>query len=200
MTLNEVVVPESPRLPLRVLLADDLPAIHRLAVAHLGKPATAPPLDLVVRPIWTTWAHYKMHTAQAQALAFADELVSRGFPRPVFEIDDRWQSAYGDLSFDPARFPDPRVLVEQLHARGFRITLGVPPFFERKSNACHEAAGHGLLLRNGFCLASSDVRTSMMLLAFCYRATWAATSAVPSRTWAAYFWSRATNPLVPRTG
>src|SRR5712692_1649240 len=135
MTLDEVVEPRPPRLPLRVLLAGGLPAVHRLAMGHLGKPATAPPLDLLLRPIWTTWARYKMHIDQTQALAFADEIVSHGFPRSVFEIDDRWQSAYGDLCFDPAKFPDPRGMMDRLHAHGFRVTLWVPPFFERKSDA-----------------------------------------------------------------
>jgi alpha-glucosidase (family GH31 glycosyl hydrolase) len=148
MTIDELVESQPPRLALRVLLADSLPAVQRRAVDHLGKPATAPPLELFVRPIWTTWARYKMHITQAQALEFADEIVAQGFPRSVFEIDDRWQSAYGELCFDQVKFPDPAALVEQLHARGFRVTLWVPPFFERTSAAFREAAEHGHLLRH----------------------------------------------------
>ena len=34
---------------------------------------------------------------------------------------------WGDLEFDPVKFPDPQAMVEQLHARGFRVTLWVPP-------------------------------------------------------------------------
>jgi len=39
-------------------------------------------------------------------------------------------------------------MVDRLHAHGFRVTLWVPPFFERKSDAFREAAGHGFLLRH----------------------------------------------------
>jgi myogenesis-regulating glycosidase len=148
MTIDEVVEPLAPHLPLRVLLADSLPAVQRLALDHLGKPAAAPPLHMLSRPIWTTWARYKMHITQAQALDFANEIVAHGFPRSVFEIDDRWQSAYGELCFDPIKFPHPATLVEQLHSRGFRVTLWVPPFFERASHAFREAAAHGYLLRH----------------------------------------------------
>jgi hypothetical protein len=148
MTIDEVVQPLPPHLPLRVLLADSLPSVQRLALDHLGKPAAAPPLNMLLRPIWTTWARYKMHITQAQALEFANEIVAQGFPRSVFEIDDRWQSAYGELRFDPIKFPDPATLVEQLHSRGFRVTLWVPPFFERASHAFREAAACGYLLRH----------------------------------------------------
>ena len=35
-------------------------------------------------------------------------MVKNGYKPGVLEIDDRWQSRYGDLEFDPAKFPDPR--------------------------------------------------------------------------------------------
>lgn len=137
-----------PQLTLHVLIDDHLPAVQGRALRHLGHPTSAPPLDLFVRPIWTTWARYKMHITQEQVLQFAEEICARDYPRAVLEIDDRWQRAYGDLEFDPVKFPDPRALVEALHARGFRVTLWVPPFFDPQSAAFREAARHGYLLRH----------------------------------------------------
>lgn len=142
-------VPRQPaQLTVRLLIGPHVPAAHALALSHLGRPSTAPPRDLFVRPIWTTWARFKMAITQAQTLAFADEIVAHDFPRSVMEIDDRWQAAYGDLAFDPAKFPDPRALVDGLHARGFRVTLWVPPFFNTDSAAFGEAAAQGYLLRD----------------------------------------------------
>ena len=51
------------------------------------------------------------------------------------EIDDRWQSAYGDLDFDAAKFPDAPGMVRQLQALGFRVTVWVMPFVEENSAA-----------------------------------------------------------------
>ena len=51
------------------------------------------------------------------------------------EIDDRWQSAYGDLTFDVAKFPDAPGMVRQLHAMGFKVTVWVMPFVEENSSA-----------------------------------------------------------------
>lgn len=55
--------------------------------------------------------------------------------RSVMEIDDRWQSAYGNLDFDTTKFPDAPGMVRQLHAMGFKITVWVMPFVEEKSAA-----------------------------------------------------------------
>lgn len=57
---------------------------------------------------------------QQKVLEFAREIVKRDLPRSVLEIDDRWQSAYGDVTFDPVKFPDPKKMVEELHAMGTR--------------------------------------------------------------------------------
>lgn len=51
------------------------------------------------------------------------------------EIDDRWQSAYGDLDFDKVKFPDAPGMVRQLHAMGFKVTVWVMPFVEENSAA-----------------------------------------------------------------
>lgn len=71
---------------------------------------------------------------------FADEIVQRSMARSVMEIDDKWQSKYGDLSFDPKKFPDPNGMVEYLHNAGFKVTLWVMPFFERSSEMFKEGA------------------------------------------------------------
>lgn len=139
---------QGPRLALDVLLADDIPSVHALLRQFIGHPTMAPPAELFSRPTWTTWARYKMAVDQPTVLAFADEIVAHGYERAVLEIDDRWQTAYGDLRFDPLKFPDPAALVSQLHDRGFRVTLWIPPFFDPKSASFREAAECGYLVRH----------------------------------------------------
>jgi len=76
-------------------------------------------------------------------LKYAQEIVDRGLPRSVMEIDDRWQVAYGDLQFDTKKFPDPVGMVNALHDMGFKVTTWVHPFVQRESEAYVEGAEKG---------------------------------------------------------
>jgi myogenesis-regulating glycosidase len=135
-------------LALDILLANNVPAAHALAIGVLGHPTSAPPPEPIARPIWTTWARYKMAVTQADVLAFAEEIAAHDYPRSVMEIDDRWQTAYGESTWDRAKFPDPRAMIDRLHELGFKVTLWVPPFFDPHSAAFAEAAEHGYLMRH----------------------------------------------------
>jgi hypothetical protein len=146
--LDVPVILQNPKLTLDVLLADSVPEAFTLALRFLGHPTSAPPEDLFTRPIWTTWAQYKMYVTQADVLQFADAIVARGYPRSVLEIDDRWQAAYGECEFDAHKFPDPQRMVEQLHEQGFKVTLWVPPFFDPGSKAFADAAAQGFLVQH----------------------------------------------------
>lgn len=130
-----------------LLIADDLPGAHAALIAEVGHPAAIPPRALFERPIWTTWARYKDMVNQDVVLGFAREIVEQGFPRSVLEIDDRWQVYYGDLDFDPARFPDPRGMVETLHDLGFQVSVWTMPFLDPHSQAAREGAERGYLVR-----------------------------------------------------
>ncbi len=143
---TEAVEPNPAQLTLQVIVAEDVRAATIAAIAQLGHPRQHPPLELCVDPIWTTWAHYKMPINQAKTLEFAHAIMAHEFPHSVLEIDDRWQSAYGDFDFDKQKFPDPAAMVAQLHQMGFKVTLWVPPFFHPASAGYAEAAAHGYLV------------------------------------------------------
>jgi myogenesis-regulating glycosidase len=130
-----------------ILVAEDLPAVYRELIARLGHPAATPPVGLFTRPTWTTWARYKTEVNQGVVLRFAQEIIDQRYPYHVMEIDDRWQVYYGDLGFDPARFPDPQGMVTQLHALGFQVTAWVIPFLDPRSAAFAEGAAQGFLVR-----------------------------------------------------
>jgi len=147
-TIDTPAIVPPPKLAIDVLLADNAPDAFRLALRFLGHPTSAPPDDLFARPIWTTWAQYKAAITQADVLQFADAIVGRNYPRSVMEIDDRWQTAYGDTTFDPVKFPDPQAMVARLHDQGFKVTLWVPPFFKPQGAGFAEAAANGYLVRH----------------------------------------------------
>ena len=59
-----------------------------------------------------------------KVLRYAREICDWGLARSVMEIDDRWQTRYGDIEFDPRKFPDPKAMVDELHALGFKVRGG----------------------------------------------------------------------------
>ena len=131
-----------------ILLADDLPAVYQALIDRLGHPGALPPAGLFARPTWTTWARYKANISQAIVLRFAYEVIEHGYPYHALEIDARWQTQYGDLEFDPDRFPAPGAMIDQLHALGFKVTAWVMPFLDPQSAAFAEAAAKHYLVRH----------------------------------------------------
>ena len=52
---------------------------------------------------------------QDRVLTFASQIQENGFNNSQLEIDDRWETCYGELTFDTAKFPDPKQMNAQLH-------------------------------------------------------------------------------------
>jgi myogenesis-regulating glycosidase len=130
-----------------ILLADDLLAGYRQLVKRLGHPSRVPPSELFTQPTWTTWARYKIAIDQDSVLNFAQEIIDHDYPHHVLEIDDIWQTHYGDLDFAPDRFPDPKGMIDELHRRGFKVTAWVIPFCDSESDAYQAGAGNGYLVQ-----------------------------------------------------
>lgn len=135
-------------LQLSIFMEVDALSAYRRLVDLVGHPLTTPPAELFGKPTWTTWARYKTAVSQEIVLDFAEQIISHGFPYNVMEIDDRWQTHYGDISFDPKRFPNPKAMIDQLHAQGFKVTAWVIPFLDPESAAFTEGKGKGYLVRN----------------------------------------------------
>jgi len=144
-------VAPSAEVPVRVQMcvhADVKDAATHL-LSRLPRPTApqAPSLELLRAPVWSTWARFKMDVDQAKVEAYANEIASRAFPRSHLEVDDRWSPKYGDLTFDPVKFPDAAGMVSRLHARGFTVTVWIVPFAEPSSEAYAEGAARGFWLK-----------------------------------------------------
>lgn len=131
----------------RILVGEDAVAAWRACLPYLGHPTRVPPEAMWRAPIWATWARYKTHISQARVIEFADDIIAHGYPHGIMEIDDRWQTHYGDLTFDEARFPNPRAMVEALHTRGFAVTCWVMPFINADAECFETARARGYLQR-----------------------------------------------------
>jgi alpha-glucosidase (family GH31 glycosyl hydrolase) len=134
-------------LHLSLSCAPDAVRACKQLIETLGIPENTPPESLFIKPTWTTWARYKTAVSQEVVLQFADEIIGNGYPYGVMEIDDRWQVHYGDFSFDPQRFPNAQGMIDELHAKGFKVTAWIIPFFDQDGLAFAEGREHGYLVR-----------------------------------------------------
>ena len=151
ITSQELSVRDEDLCVLRVMVAatSDVRTATISALKPLPKPRQAPPAVVLERPTWTTWATSHADVTQEDTLALGEAVLEHGFRPGVLEIDDRWQSRYGDLVFDEEKFPDPKVMVDKLHEQGFLVTVWVMPFLQEGSTACSEARSLGYVIEGG---------------------------------------------------
>ena len=87
-----------------------------------------PPADFYRVPQYNTWIELMYNQNQEGVLEYARGILANGLPAGIIMIDDTWQEDYGKWDFHPGRFHDPKTMVEQLHAMGFKVMLWICPF------------------------------------------------------------------------
>ena len=113
-------------------------------------PSGRSPDELFVRaPQYNTWIELGHDQTQEKILAYARDVVTNGFPAGVLMIDHGWQREFGDWRFRPEAFPDPKRMMDELHALGFRTLLWVVPFVSTNAPAYAELKRKGALLADG---------------------------------------------------
>lgn len=83
---------------------------------------------LFSKPQYNTWIELNFNQNQADILKYAHAIVDNGLPVGVLMIDDSWQQNFGIWKFRADRFPDPKGMVDELHALGFKVMLWIVPF------------------------------------------------------------------------
>lgn len=122
-------------LSLEILIEPEIKAAHDAVIRQVGYLKQVPPANLISKPIWNTWARYHADINQEVVLQYAQEIVAYDYPRSRFVIDDKWQRHYGDLRFDPNKFPDPRGMIDKLHDLGFEVNTWIIPFITEGAEA-----------------------------------------------------------------
>lgn len=77
---------------------------------------------------YNTWMEFTYSPTQEKTLAYARSVVENGFTPGILIIDEGWHGRYGDWHFNRLTFPDPRAMVDELHAMGFKLMLWVTPY------------------------------------------------------------------------
>jgi myogenesis-regulating glycosidase len=130
----------------RILVGANIVETHRTLIRLLGKPRQVPLKEYFTEPIFNTWIEYMTEVSQRDVLDYARRIRDSGFPFHVLDLDDGWATRYGDHEFDPAKFPDPRAMVAEIHRLGFKFALWVVPFIEPAAKAYPVARERGFLV------------------------------------------------------
>ncbi len=102
---------------------------YRFAARTFFPPSGKTPDPLLFSaPQYNTWIELTYNQNQADILKYAHAIIDNGFPPGVLMIDDTWQEDYGLWRFHPGRFPNPKQMMDELHALGFKVMLWVCPF------------------------------------------------------------------------
>ena len=123
-------IKQASRLEYRIIAGKDIVQAYDSFTALAGRPSAIPPKGYFSEPIFNTWIELKKEVNQLGVLNYARTLRDKGFGCEVFMIDDMWQSAYGDHTFNAAKFPDPKTMIDSLHALGFKVILWEVPFVD----------------------------------------------------------------------
>jgi alpha-glucosidase len=99
-------------------------------------------------PQYNTWIELGTNQNQRDLLKYTDGVIKNGFPTGVFMVDDGWAKHYGNFEFDPTTFPDPKAMMDTIHAKGFKVMLWLTPFISPDSREFKEVSKlKGLVLK-----------------------------------------------------
>lgn len=98
-------------------------------------------------PQYNTWVQMGYMQSQKGVLAYAEGIIKNGYKPGILMIDEGWQVGYGTWRFNH-RFPNPKEMVDKLHAMGFKVMLWIVPFISLDSQAFRDLWFKNALCRN----------------------------------------------------
>ncbi|WP_249416445.1 glycoside hydrolase family 31 protein [Streptomyces sp. TS71-3] len=121
--------------------------VYRDYIGIVGAPTKSDATyEQYTKPLWNSWAQFYTHVDQAKLLDYATGLKANGLDGHTIQLDDKWESNYGNLTFDPTAYPDPLAMSQKIHDMGFDFGLWVTLWINLDSENHAEAADKGYLL------------------------------------------------------
>ena len=125
---------------LLVKAGDTLADAYRDACrTHFPPTGEVPEETFYLSPQYNTWVELLYDQNQESVLSYAKNMLAAGFRPGILMIDDTWQEDYGVWRFHPGRFHDPKAMIGELHALGFRVMLWIVPYLSPDSPEFREA-------------------------------------------------------------
>lgn len=106
------------------------------------------PPELFFRgPQYNTWIELVYDQNQEDVLKYAHAIIDNGMPPGILMIDDNWSDYYGGWYFNKERFPEPKKMMDELHAMGFKVMLWICPFITPDRREYRYLRDHGMLVQ-----------------------------------------------------
>ena len=106
-----------------------------------------------VPPDWSFgfWISRWGYRTRDEVMSIARRMRAESVPCDVIHIDPYWmryhEGHHGDLTWDESAFPDPRGMIAELKAMGFRLSLWESPYVPLDSEMRKEGEARGYLLK-----------------------------------------------------
>ncbi|MBC7722615.1 MAG: alpha-galactosidase [Pedobacter sp.] len=113
---------------------------------HFPASGKTPNQLMFKQPQYNMWIELNYNQTQEKVLKYANDVLKNGFPAGTFMIDDNWSNAYGTFEFDVAKFPQPKKMLDELHAKGFRVMLWLTPFISADTKSFKDLYKDGALI------------------------------------------------------
>lgn len=123
-----------------------------LVCCHKNFPPSGktPAIEFFTKPMYETRNEFGYIHNQENLIEYAERIVKEGLPKGAIVISDGWRAMNGMYDFDREYYPDPRRMIEELHAKGFKVMLTATPFMT--------ASGRSYIsnLQNGYLINKSN--------------------------------------------
>ncbi|MBO5481496.1 MAG: glycoside hydrolase [Clostridia bacterium] len=103
-------------------------AYKKASQKHFPPCGNTPPKQVFRAPQICSWIDLQQEQNQEGILSYARSYVQNGGKAGLIIIDDKWQRDYGDWEFNEERFPDPKAMMDELHALGFDVAVWLVPY------------------------------------------------------------------------
>jgi len=124
-------------------------AVYRDYIGIVGKPRQSDATyEQYAEPLWNSWAQFYTNVNQDKLLKYATDLHANGLAGHTIQLDDKWESNYGNMTFDPKAYPDPKAMSDQIHGLGYDFGLWVTLWINLDSTNYQYAADHDYLLHD----------------------------------------------------
>ncbi len=124
------------------IVAEDTPA--KIVERYTEVTGRAPVIRNDVFGLWQSRLRYR---TQEEVLSVARKYKELGIKLDVIVIDFFHWTRQGDWQFDPEYWPDPKSMIDELHAGGTKVIVSVWPSVDKKSIHFNEMWDKGYLIR-----------------------------------------------------
>jgi alpha-D-xyloside xylohydrolase len=153
LNVTEWSVPSTKQMDYWIVAGDTPAEIEEAYAAATGK---VPMMPEYAMGFWQCKLRYR---TQEELLEVAREYRRRNLPLSVIVVDFFHWTNQGDWKFDPAYWPDPKGMVEELRQMGTELMVSVWPTVQTESENYREMLERGYLLRS-----DRGVRTQFQFL------------------------------------